>query len=55
VPIIGPLIGGAIGGYLYDLVIGRFLPLEGEPEVGRETEVPTEGRAEPAIERPPST
>jgi glycerol uptake facilitator protein len=55
VPIIGPLIGGAIGGYLYDLVIGRFLPLEGEPEVGRQTEVPTEGHAEPAIERPPST
>jgi glycerol uptake facilitator protein len=54
VPIVGPLLGGALGGYVYDWFIGRFLPLE--PEVGEEAEVPTaEGRAEPAIERPPST
>jgi glycerol uptake facilitator protein len=56
VPIIGPLIGGAIGGYVYDLLIGRFLPLEGEPEVGEEVERPRAGaEAEPLIERPPST
>jgi glycerol uptake facilitator protein len=52
VPIVGPLIGGAIGAYLYDGLIGRFLPLEGEPEVGRQTEVPAGDRSESAIERP---
>jgi glycerol uptake facilitator protein len=30
VPIIGPLIGGAIGVYLYDFFVGNFLPQEGE-------------------------
>jgi glycerol uptake facilitator protein len=30
VPIIGPLIGGAIGVYLYDFFVGNFLPLGGE-------------------------
>jgi glycerol uptake facilitator protein len=34
VPIIGPLIGGALGAYVYDFFIGRFVPTE--PEVGRE-------------------
>jgi glycerol uptake facilitator protein len=34
VPIVGPLIGGAIGAYLYDWFIGRFVPTT--PEVGRE-------------------
>ena len=41
VPIVGPLLGGAIGAYLYDFFIGRFVPVA-EPEVGRE----------PAVERP---
>jgi glycerol uptake facilitator protein len=43
VPIIGPLIGGVIGAYLYDGVIGRFLPIA-EPEVGRTVEDPDTGR-----------
>jgi glycerol uptake facilitator protein len=35
VPIVGPLIGGAIGVYLYDLFVGNFLPAEGDVgEVG---------------------
>jgi glycerol uptake facilitator protein len=41
VPIVGPLIGGAIGAYIYDWFIGRFVPVA-EPEVGRE----------PVVERP---
>jgi glycerol uptake facilitator len=43
VPIIGPLIGGVIGAYVYDGVIGRFLPIA-EPEVGRTVEDPDTGR-----------
>ena len=36
VPIIGPLIGGALGAGVYDFFIGRFLPIEEEEEeVGR--------------------
>jgi glycerol uptake facilitator protein len=50
VPIIGPLIGGAIGAYVYDGLIGRFLPIE-EPEVGRTPEVPDTG--ERVETRPP--
>jgi glycerol uptake facilitator protein len=30
VPIIGPLLGGAIGAYIYDFFVGNFLPQEGE-------------------------
>ncbi|GGT36975.1 aquaporin [Streptomyces kurssanovii] len=37
VPIVGPLIGGLIGAFLYRLLISRFLPVA-EPEPGR---VPT--------------
>lgn len=33
VPIVGPLIGGAIGAGVYDFFIGRFLPIE-EEETG---------------------
>jgi glycerol uptake facilitator len=50
VPIVGPLIGGAIGAYVYDGLIGRFLPIE-EPEVGRTPEVPDTG--ERVETRPP--
>jgi glycerol uptake facilitator protein len=50
VPIIGPLIGGAIGAYVYDFLVGNFLPVE-EPEVGRTPEVPETGR--PVETRPP--
>jgi glycerol uptake facilitator protein len=32
VPIVGPIIGGAIGGFLYDLLVGRFLPIADEEE-----------------------
>jgi glycerol uptake facilitator protein len=35
VPIVGPLIGGPIGAYVYDLFIGRFVPVA-KPEVGEE-------------------
>jgi glycerol uptake facilitator protein len=43
VPIVGPLIGGPLGGYVYDWFVGRFLP-QAEPEVGRvpETATPSE-------------
>jgi glycerol uptake facilitator protein len=34
VPILGPFIGGVLGGIVYDLFISRFLPVA-EPEVGR--------------------
>jgi glycerol uptake facilitator protein len=30
VPIVGPLIGGVVGAYVYDFFIGNFLPQEGE-------------------------
>jgi glycerol uptake facilitator protein len=50
VPIIGPFIGGVLGGYVYDWFIGNFLPVE-EPEVGRVPEVPETGR--PVETRPP--
>jgi glycerol uptake facilitator protein len=48
VPIVGPLIGGAIGAYVYDLFIGRFVPVA-VPEVGREP--PPE---RPGVEEAPS-
>jgi glycerol uptake facilitator protein len=36
VPIVGPLIGGLIGAFLYDLLIGRFLPVgDADEEPGR--------------------
>jgi glycerol uptake facilitator protein len=50
VPIIGPFIGGALGGYVYDFFVGAYLPVE-EPEVGRAPEVPETGR--PVETRPP--
>jgi hypothetical protein len=45
VPIIGPLIGGAIGAYVYDLFIGNFLPQEGE--VGEVVEADNRPEATP--------
>jgi glycerol uptake facilitator protein len=50
VPIVGPLLGGAIGAYVYDFFVGNFLPVE-EQEVGRLPEVPDTGR--PVDTRPP--
>jgi glycerol uptake facilitator protein len=33
VPIVGPIIGGLVGAFLYNLFVGRFLPaVEGEPQ-----------------------
>jgi glycerol uptake facilitator protein len=52
VPIIGPFIGGALGGYVYDFFIGNFLPVA-EPEVGRVPEDPDTGR--PVDTRPDTT
>jgi glycerol uptake facilitator protein len=51
VPIIGPLLGGAIGAYIYDFFIGNFLPAEGE--VGETVEDPATGR--PVDTRPEAT
>jgi glycerol uptake facilitator protein len=41
VPIVGPLVGALVGALLYDLLVGRFLPVEDEPEAGR---APTEAQ-----------
>ncbi len=35
VPIVGPLIGGPIGAFLYDALVGRNLDKEDAPEAGR--------------------
>ena len=51
VPIVGPLIGGAIGAYVYDFFVGNFLPQEGE--VGRTVEDPDTG--ERVDQRPEAT
>jgi glycerol uptake facilitator protein len=42
VPIVGPLVGGPLGGYVYDWFVGGYLPTE--PEVGRLPEEPDTGR-----------
>jgi glycerol uptake facilitator protein len=44
VPIVGPLVGALVGALLYDLLVGRFLPVEDEPEASR---APTD--AEPDV------
>jgi glycerol uptake facilitator protein len=54
VPIVGPLIGGPLGAALYDLFVGRYLPLPPEEqEVGR---VPSEEETYPGdtpdVDRP---
>lgn len=43
VPIVAPVIGGLIGAALYQLLVGRFLPIAEEPEPGR---VPTKASYE---------
>lgn len=35
VPIVGPIIGGLVGVALYELLVGRWLPIEGPQEPGR--------------------
>jgi len=50
VPIVGPLVGALVGALLYDLLVGRQLPLEDEPEASR---APTE--AEPDLTSGTST
>src|SRR5512133_905845 len=44
VPIIGPFIGGAIGVYIYDFMVGNFLSPGTEGEVGEVVEDPSTGR-----------
>jgi glycerol uptake facilitator protein len=56
VPIIGPLIGGVLGAGLYDLLVGRHLPVSDEDqEPGRTASTPepdrTDGRAETSARR----
>jgi glycerol uptake facilitator protein len=46
VPIVGPFIGGPLGGLIYDTFIGRFLPAEGEVGEVPEPAAP-EARPEP--------
>ena len=43
-PIIGPFIGGAVGVYVYDFMIGNFLSGGAEGEVGEVVEDPSTGR-----------
>jgi glycerol uptake facilitator protein len=52
VPIVGPLIGGPLGGYVYDFFVGNYLPVA-EPEVGRVPEDPDTGH--PVDTRPETT
>ncbi|WP_214409769.1 MIP/aquaporin family protein [Sphaerisporangium fuscum] len=42
VPIVAPLVGGVLGAGLYQVLVGRFLPVAAEQEPGR---VPTEPEA----------
>jgi glycerol uptake facilitator protein len=35
VPIVAPIIGGLLGAALHQILVGRFLPREDEPEPGR--------------------
>lgn len=53
VPIIGPLIGGALGACIYDLFIGRFLPIE--QEVGEQARAAGEDTARDRAEDNPTT
>ena len=39
IPIVAPILGGLLGAGLYKMLIGRFLPMAGEPEAGR---IPTQ-------------
>jgi len=52
VPIIGPLLGGPLGAWVYDFFVGSNLP-EPEPEVGEVPAVPETGR--PVDTRPEAT
>jgi glycerol uptake facilitator protein len=45
VPIVGPLIGGVIGAFVYDFFVGNFLPAEGE--VGETVEADRRPEATP--------
>jgi glycerol uptake facilitator len=40
IPIVGPIVGGILGVFLYDMLVGRFLPITGPQEPGRLPETP---------------
>jgi glycerol uptake facilitator protein len=49
VPIVGPLVGGVLGAWLYRLLVGRFLPTEGaEPSLPAEPEAVASDEHQPA-------
>jgi glycerol uptake facilitator protein len=52
VPVAAPLIGGVLGAFVYDLLIGRFLPAD--EEVGQTVEEPDRepSRGKPVVEEP---
>jgi glycerol uptake facilitator protein len=55
VPIIAPLIGGVLGAGLYDLLVGRFLPIaDEEQEPGRTVTAPEPDRTDARSDTPAS-
>jgi len=53
VPIVGPLIGGALGGLLYDQLVGRFLPVGGDETEEEPGRMPSDPEADQTGDKPP--